>query len=261
MQAGIALNNRYNLNTQVDKHTSVSSKGVYEVEPVDGESYLLERAGVNIYDFKGNNFSWSLPQVQASLNADIALAKHFAVFFGGSVSEIHSKVYAGFNGGFGFLFEGENAGLRFDLGVDYYETSYDAQVVKYEDVELKGNDTRNVYLGNVSKKEKYTNLNFAVCFNTKNRDWLLNYFLNYAYGNYTFYDFNNTEDVKTGIFYSDDPNKGVNSIPVSQYALGAYKNINENIRAIAGFGVTKYHDHKKNLVIFDSFVQFDFMLF
>lgn len=262
IQAGFAIGNKYNLQTQVDAHTMVNSKGIYEIEPVAGEKYMIEKGGANGYEYTGNNFNWRMPQAQAMLNLDLALNKNVALFLGTTFSGINNKVYSGFNGGIGFITEGKTGSLRFDFGVNHYASLIDATVVKFDDEPFSANSTRKVMISHISGDREYTNAFFSICFNSKNKGWLVNYFLQYAYGGHTFYDIED-EVLKFGetLSYYEEKDNVSYSAPFYQLSCGLFRNIDENLRLVAGVRATKHNDKKNNFFMFDSFLQFDLIVF
>ena len=95
-----SYNGRKYLSGNVDSHSTINENNIYQIDTVynpDGtRSYKISDS--NIYEFKGDNLTWNLPQVTAGLDMDIQLSKAFAVTGGLSYSSDKSRDYFGGQG-------------------------------------------------------------------------------------------------------------------------------------------------------------------
>jgi len=242
----------------VEGHSLVNEEGVYEVEPVDNETYFIERAGVNENEFEGNNFHWVLPEFQSNFEIEYNILSSASIYGGTSYARAGDNDLFGFNFGMGFFREENNWALRFDIAGAYNETVTEAEYIRVENKQLTGNNTRKVFFFEESSRSKFLNLNLGITINTRNSSWFVNGFINYTLGWQNFYDIDTKPvylvDVinNENITYED----GYHS-----FSLGLYKEIETLGKLIAGARFTKYTDIKGRLFIPDYFIQIDFDLF
>lgn len=255
VRANASFNKSKVYETYNDGHTDVNQYGKFEVEPVQGEQYFLEREGVNTEIFSGNNVRWLIPNWQGSLDIDLKTSENFALTGGVHYSELDGNAYWGENIGIAFLGESERYGYRLDFNGRFNQSKILAEVV-IRDEEFT-NGTRSVWFLNESFDADYFNFGMMFTLNTKNRDWLLNFFFNYSLAWQTLYNIDK-EDFKRSRGEYDNFNYSESYHTLS---AGIYKTIAEGGRIIAGARLMKYTDKKNNFTMPDFFVQYDFILF
>lgn len=260
LRGSFAVNRDSKAATLIDEHSLVNDAGIYEVQPVEDEIYFIEQAGVNIYEFEGDNMQWELPEVQTMFEIEYNLSSSMSIYGGGSYSKSGKNDLYGYNFGLGFFKEGENWALRFDTGIKQSETIAEVEYIRAEDVILTGNNSRKVYFFEDREKEKFFNLIFGLTANTRRDDWVLNGFLNYTLGWQNFYSIE-----PKPVYPADMVNRESDVMEYNQnyhsFAVGLYKDLDELGKLIGGIRFTKYTDERGRLFIPDYFLQFDLDVF
>ncbi len=257
---------RFNLSMNRDKvtsalvegHSNVNKDGIFEVEPVEGEEYFIEKAGVNVNKFEGDNFHWRLPEFQTNFELEYNFFSNAAIYGGASYARSVGYDLYGYNFGIGFFREENNWAIRFDIAGTINDMIAEVEYIRVENKPLTDNNTRKVYLFDQFSKEKYLNMNLGLTINTRNSDWFVNGFLSYTLGWQNFYDIK-TKPVTIGDFLQPDDLSYDDSY--HSIAIGLYKEIDTIGKLIAGARFTKYTDLKGRLFIPDYFIQFDFDIF
>lgn len=256
LNLNFSINNVSKISSSIDGHTKVNSNNTYQLEPVAGEDYFLERANVNIYDFEGENLTWDLPKFHGLLNIDLALSNHFAVTGGVSYSKYNSENFWGNNFGLAFFDYSNDWSYRFDGNVCFQEMRFNSYYVTAEDKNLSGNETRRVYLKKDTKKEQYGDFSFMFSINSNKESWPVNVFFSYKLGSQTFYETSIDKilfDSRIGDFEYEESYQA--------FSLGIYQNVFDSGRIIIGYKYTIYNDKKDNFSIPQGFIQYDFSLF
>lgn len=124
----LSLNGRQYLSGNVESHSTVNENNVYQIDTIfnsDGtKSYKI--SGSNVYDYKGDNMKWNIPQFAAGLDMDIKLSNSFAFTGGLSYSGDSNRDYFGGTLGIGIFELKENRAFRFDAGIIWQNLYYDA---------------------------------------------------------------------------------------------------------------------------------------
>ena len=246
----VLINSKKNIDINTNGHTYVNLNGEYEIEEVPGEIYYLEYIGDNIYQFKGNNTKWNLPEIQLGLNLDIPASKSF-VFSGGiDYSNINSISYWNGNLGMAYINEFKNSALRIDgiLNLTYLNTN----VQFVETHEHSGDDFKYVYFYNKEVSDNYTDFKFMITFNTRNSKFPVEFFANVVLGTQRFFKSNiNSIDADEIIL----DNKPVN------FSFGIFKNITPETKIIIGTTINNQTQRNPALTYPVYFLQFDSYLF
>ena len=257
LNLNFSINNVSKISSSLDGHTKVNSNNIYELEPVAGEDYFLERANINIYEFEGENLTWELPKVHGLVNIDLALSNHFAVTGGVSYSKYNSENFWGNNFGVAFFDYSNDWSYRFDWNVSFQEMRFNSFYVTAEDKELSGNETRRVYLKMDTKKEQYGDFSFMLSINSNKENWPINVFFSYKLGSQTFYETSIDNILFNGRRIGDFEYEE----SYQAFSLGIYQNVFDAGRIIIGYKYTIYNDKKDNFSIPQAFIQYDFRIF
>ena len=83
----LSRNNEESLETQVAGHTDVNQNGVFEVESMGESNRFLERSGVNVQRFRGDNFAWNVPELQGGIELEWHATPFLALVGGLGLSE------------------------------------------------------------------------------------------------------------------------------------------------------------------------------
>lgn len=254
----LSMNRDKSVGALVEGHSKVNNDGIFEVKPVEGEVYFIERSGVNINEFNGNNFIWHLPELQTNFELEYNILNNVSIYGGGSYARSSDYDLFGYNFGLGFFREQNNWAIRFDIAGAVNDMIADAEYIRVEDKLLTNNTTRKVYFFEEFSKKKYLNMNLGLTINTRNSDWFVNGVLSYTLGWQNFYDID-TKPVTLSDFLQPDDLSYDDSY--HSITFGLYKEIETLGKLIAGARFTKYTDLKGRLFIPDYFIQFDFDIF
>jgi len=249
------------MSTKIDGHTMVNENGIYEVEPVEGEDYFIETAGVNTNEFSGNNFHWKVPELQANFEIEVNVTSNFSVYGGTTFASVDQVDLNNFNFGLGFFREENDWAIRFDLSAAYYNSRTDFEYVRVEDKPFTEDATRRVYFFDESITEKFFDLNFGLTVNTRNPDWIINGFLNYNFGQHSLFDYETTPVTFYDWLKSSEGKRFELEEIYHTLSLGLYKEIESLGSLIGGVRFTKFTDAEGKLFHPNYFLQFDFHLF
>jgi hypothetical protein len=83
----------------------------------------------NKYSLPGKNLTWEFPASIFGLDLDARLSSSIALSAGLNYAEIGQEGLLGGNAGLGFLFRGDDAAGRFELGLQFQSMTYDAATV------------------------------------------------------------------------------------------------------------------------------------
>lgn len=258
------LINNYNnkiLATNSGGHSFVNAAGEYELEPVEGKEFFKEVAGKNTFEFTGDNFFWTQPDLNGMLEIDFVIGRGLTLNAGVNFASLQGEHFVGQHIGLGFFKAGENWSFRTDIGFRFQQARIDALHVVTEN--KASNQDRYVFFYNETIKETHMNFNTGISVNSKNPDWFVNYFFGYSLGWQTFYDyrpqvkkipsgFPDFHNVNTAFSYTET---------FHSFHTGIYKNIFEDTRIIAGMRFTQFTDSNGNLFLPDIFMQLDLRMF
>lgn len=261
VRLNVTKNRDTRLRTQIDGHTKVNELGVYKVEPVEGEDYFIETAGVNNQEFTGNNFQWNIPELQTAVEIEINVTDNFSIYGGTTFADIDQVDLNNFNFGLGFFREENNWAIRFDIGGIYYETETEINYVRVEDKPFSGDATRRVFFFSDIRNEKFFDFNLGVTINSCNENWFVNGFLNYSFGQQQFIEMEPTPVTFYDWLKSSENKKFEYDETYHSLGIGLYKEIESLGYLIGGVRLNKYTDGKGNLFTPNYFLQFDFQLF
>jgi len=251
-----SFNEERTLKTKARGHTLVNSDGIYEVESVPGETFFIERAGVNTQPFEGDNFFWYVPEMQFGFDLDFALTKGFGLTGGLSYASINERDFWSPNFGFAIFSELQTWTWRIDMNTKFHQSNFTAEVIKTDDITLTGNETREVLFLTLKDQDTHNDPTLAFTLNTRRQEWPLNIFLNYTFGRQTFYDVEGDLETLFNEFAILRYSQSYNT-----FSAGLFKTFSKNGRILLGVRLTKYTDEKSQLSLPDAFVQYDFRLF
>lgn len=261
IRGNLSFNNKNELATKSDKHTRVNEYGIFEVIEVVGEDYFLEQGGVNIFDFKGENINWRIPDIQTRIEFDLAASNNFAVSAGLSYSKIKEKVFWGESIGLAFWGEKKNWGYRFDVNLHFYKMGLSAE---YAVIEITDFPRRVIFITE-DRIDDYKDLSFGYTMNTNRRDWLINIFFNYTLGWQTLYDFRSDNIRNVSLTFPFLTPREIQDRfeffeAYHSFSAGFYKNIFNMGRIVFGARYTNYTDSKGSLETPDFFIQYELIL-
>ena len=247
------------LQTQIEGHTDVNQNGVFEVEEHDSPYRFLERDGVNVRPFRGDNFTWNVPQFQGGLELEWQPAPALALYGGVGFSEIDEQTQISQNAGLGLLFGSETVAARLDLGVLFYQSRYRIVAVQGHEEPFRGGGTRVIELFELENKDQYNNATLGFTLNSRHTDRPINYFFNYTVGRQTFYD------VRDEFFFIESGQQRQFDYRYSEsynaFAAGLFASMRNSNRFVLGARWTKYNDEKDQVSFFNFFAQYDIRLF
>lgn len=239
--------------TQIDQHTEVNARGVYEVEAIEGESGFIERAGVNVFPFRGDNFEWQVPAWQGGMEMEFPFSGGMAVTGGLGFSEMGSSYQMSQSLGLGFLFDSQTWGSRLDFNLNFQQSHFDVEAVRGRDKFNREDSDRRVTFLSFDDTDRYTNPSVGFTMNSKRNEWPVNYYFNYTLGRQTFYDVKNEFLFESGVEgfdfrYSESYNA---------LTAGIYSNVADHGRMLLGLRWMKFTDERNQLALFKFFVQYD----
>ncbi|KUG25024.1 hypothetical protein ASZ90_005162 [hydrocarbon metagenome] len=249
------------LSTKIEGHTMVNKNGIYEVKPIEGEDYFIETAGVNTEEFSGNNLHWNIPEFQTNFEVEVNVTPNFSLYGGTTFADIDQIDLNNFNFGLGFFREENNWAVRLDIAGAYYETETHIDYVRVEDKPFTGDAERRVFFFNESRKENFFDLNLGVTINSKNPEWFINGFINYTFGQQSFFDIEPTSVTFYDWLKSSEGKRFELDETYHTLSLGLYKEIESLGYLFGGVRFNKYTDSEDKLFAPNYFLQFDFQLF
>ena len=249
------------MSSKIDGHTMVNENGMYEVEPVEGEDYYIETAGVNTIEFMGNNFHWNVPELQTKFEIEANVTSNFSVYGGTTFADTKQFDLNNYNFGIGLFREENNWAVRLDLAASYYKTRTDFEYVRVEDKQFAEGETRRVYFFDESITEKFLDLNIGITVNTRIPEWIINGFINYNYGQQSLFDYEPTPVTFYDWLKSSERKRFELEETYHALSLGLYKEIESLGSLIGGVRFTNFTDSEGKLFIPNYFLQFDFQLF
>lgn len=241
----ISINRARNFETHVKGHSPVNSRGFYQVDTVrfsDGSISLKERDGVNVYEFRGKNLSWSIPSAAFALDIDYALTNHLALSLGVNYSIIREQGFWGGNAGVGLFGEGQDLAFRLDGGIHWQTVSYDAStVVVSNTTSIFGTSPSYVTFFHDREKETHINVHLAFTLNTTVKNWFVNPFVQLAISEQTLVDFEPSH-LDGGVYgvlvpfiqYSVDDARTDQSTTFFIGSSGVYFDLNASNRVLVG---------------------------
>ena len=180
-----SYNGRNYLSGNVDSHSSVNENNVYAIDTIhnpDGtHSYKISES--NIYDYKGDNLKWNIPQLSAGLDMDVQLSKAFALTAGLSYASDKNRDYFGGTIGIGLFDLTDTRSFRFDAGIIWQNLYYDAQsiVVTKEYNSSSGYTVQDVSFFRDRNKLNTFNPYLSFTYNSASRNTPVNFFLSLGF--------------------------------------------------------------------------------
>jgi hypothetical protein len=147
---------------QISGHSLVNQTGIFQVD----SSNSYEIPGVNIYDFKGDNFQLYTSTFNFGFDADFMIGEKVLLSGGLNFSSIENSSLIGFRGGLGFKNYNRPMGFRFDIGLSWQELQYDVQSLIVR--EKSSSNTNEVFF--LRDKGKQKNSGFYLNFNLTHDD-------------------------------------------------------------------------------------------
>ena len=234
-------------------HSKVNKKNVFETELFNdiNESYYIENKDVNIYNYRGDNIIWTIPEYNILLDVDFKVLKHTSLAFGLSYSRINNKKFIGKNFGIGVFNSGEKWGVRTDFNLLYKRTKFNVKYVEIGD--LYNKDYNRVYFYENSKFRYNFDYSLALTINTLKSFLKFNYFINCEIGSNHLYDY------RQELLYSNDEYFVIKKVLYSILTIGFYKNVDNNNRIILGLRMihTELNSKFSNEVNHQLFFQLD----
>jgi len=136
-EPGIRVSPWLSVNTMTERtgrfpgHTNVNKDGVYAVDTtVSGNEMELTESSSNTYTFKGQNFTWQMPRVNAGASFDIDLSERVALMLGVGVASINNEAFWSARTGLGFGFGTEKIQARCDLALTWETIDASASYVQ-----------------------------------------------------------------------------------------------------------------------------------
>lgn len=253
---------------EIDGHSRVNQQGFLQVDTIynNGTVTFKQVPDSNKYVYKGQNLSWELSKLYVALDADFCISKSFALFGGINYSLQNKLSIWGGRAGFGLFTSDGNSSLRLDAGLQVQEVAHNAQnvlLIKADPpYEERDND---VYFINDFDKSIHYNPFFSITYNSTNRDWLINFFLNAGYSLQTTVKFSSedseSEDA-TGYIYRTNDVRGESISGFWNITPGFYFYFGDSARLLIGarffFETINKTSNPHNFII--SMAQFDFRL-
>ena len=193
-----AYNQDQQVQTQIREHTLVNEEGVFEVEEGAGPNVFIEREGVNVYPFRGNNFTWSVPDWQAGIELELPLSDGASFTGGLGFADGRTTTQLNQQLGLGLFFNVDNWGYRFDFNLAFQQSRYNMEAVQGYQTEWRGGRDREVRFIFIDDNDRYTHPSFGVTLNSKYTDRPINFFFNYTLGRQTFYNVKDHFEIESG---------------------------------------------------------------
>ncbi len=230
------------------QHTPVNADGVFEVEPVSGETYFLERPGINEFDFEGENLFWEIPRWQAGVDFDFIFARSIAFTGGLGYSKLRERELWRQNAGIAFLRQNRDWAVRLDAGLHNYQSYHRSEYVERSDDFFSDEVPPDRFVEFFTTEGVSENLNFSttLTFNTC-RPRGEDYFISASYGGQTLASASGTSSEQGYM----------------AFMAGISNNITRYGRLIFGgrlMNVIRSSEAGQSFLIGDLFVQFDINL-
>ncbi len=180
----IYINSQKNYSGYISGHTNVNSMGIFQFDTVhydDGTSGYKESVA-NKYPYAGQNFTWTLPDVQVGFQVDAALSNHFAVSGGFNYAEANRNKLINGNIGIGFFTEKNNSAVRFDMGLLFQNIFYNASSVVFTTITPVFGSGKS-YISFFKDRNNSTATDFygTLTYNTTGKDNLINFYFCLGY--------------------------------------------------------------------------------
>jgi hypothetical protein len=111
-------------------HTKVNGAGNYQLDTtfdVSGNQYFESKS--NTFDFKGQNFKWTLPTVSGGMAFDLDIFDRVAIMAGLGLSIIQNETYWSGHAGMGYSFGDERIAGRIEGALTWETVSTTSQFV------------------------------------------------------------------------------------------------------------------------------------
>lgn len=171
----------------------VNSQGFFQVDTFynnDGTITYRKTPGVNIYQLEYQNLTWNFTTVTAGLDFDFKLTRSFALFGGVNYAGGNNKSTFGGTAGLGVFGGGSGLAFRLDAGLHIQSINYDAYTIAEitESSIFSSSEEYVIFYHDIDNSAHFDPfVNFT--FNSTNRDWLINFFLNAGYSVQTLLNF------------------------------------------------------------------------
>ena len=272
---GISFNTQKELSGSAEGHSLVNEEGFFQVDTSffnDGSVKYTETPGANVFPFEGENLTWNQSGFTAAMDFDFTLTKNLAVFTGVNYSSDDNGGLWGGSAGVGLSGGSDNFAIRFDAGVHIQSIRYDAYTVADVKTESPFGSSDQFILF-YHDKGKSTNFDpfFNFTFNSSNKEWLLNFYINAGYTVQTLFDFGpsapDTRYYNFILFFpfnstTTEDFRGERKAGFFNFTPGIYFNLGENSRILLG---TRFYietqlesSNPKTFVL--PMLQFDFRL-
>ncbi len=195
----ITISPRFSIGTtksvsgMISGHTPINASGNFQVDTIFNQSggwTYTETQGANVFEYRGENLKWNIPDFTIGLDADLRPFDKFALSGGFAFSQTKSKSLTTGRFGIGFFGGEERIGLRFDAGLIWQQVAYDAStVVVRESSIINGNSVSEVIFYRDINKEANLNYYLSLTVNSIYPEWPVNWFLTAGYQNLNLVDF------------------------------------------------------------------------
>lgn len=255
-----------NITGKIDGHSRVNYQGFFQVDTFynNGIITFKQSPDTNKYIYDGENFFWDVSTFYAALDFDFRVFKNLALFAGINYSLQDKLSIWGGSVGFGLFTTDGKSALRLDVGLQIQEIAYSAQNVILVGADPPHQERNNdVYFINDVGKSIHSNPFLSISYNTTNRNWFVNFFLNAGYSLQTTVSFS-SEDSKitdeTGYIYRTKDMRGESISGFWNITPGLYFYIGESGRLLLGtrffFETINKTSKPSNFIL--PMVQFDF---
>jgi hypothetical protein len=262
----VTVNSVKKIEGRIEGHSPVDINGNYQVDTIrDSQGYikLIERDGVNIYDFKGRNLYWEIPNYTISMDLDFKLSQKFAISAGINYSSSNGDGLWGGNIGAGYIIKGESICARLEGGILLQTLkygAYSAVQIKVTSLFSNSSTTQVEYFRDI-KKDTYMNFYGSFTLYTSKLSWPLNFYTQLAFYKQTIADFKPSDYVIPGPLFTYEAvdARSQNSTTFFTVTPGIYCNLNNSIRLVSGIRIAfenGIEDNTGGTMLF-PFIQFD----
>jgi hypothetical protein len=219
------------------------------------------------YATTGKTLRWDMTDASFGGDFDFRLSKSVALTVGLNYAAGGGETYWGGTAGLGFLFHGDHASSRLELGVQFQSIQYDAMTVVVKTVTpLFSSPTTSVdFFHDIGRSEPF-GFYGSLTVNSHNENWPINLFGQIAFvkqGLTTFTPHTEYEGIGIPPFIfpthiTTDTRTGT-SVVLFHFTPGFYLNVGSNVRFLAGVRLTDEISIENNSVGFIAapVMQFD----
>ena len=249
------------INAHVEGHSRVNAAGVFQVDTLhnsDGTLSLSEPAGMNIYEYSGENLHWDIPSAQVGLDVNLALSRGAAITGGIRYASSDNQSSLSGHAGFALLSEKERSGVRFEGGVLFNASSYEVSSLVVTQSSILNSSSTYIMFYRDRNERTSVNPYGTFTFNTNNPEWTVNIFFQGSVSWQTLYDFTPSQRSIGGPFSEINTHdlRGEHTSAIFGVTPGLYIDAGSSGRFLAGVRVLKY-DIEDQLALIPM-VQVDF---